>query len=416
MPPHPKSSECARFGRENLDFSRLHDQNVRTQPDYPSPDLDARARPRAPPREPVDNTLRQQTVLLQGWRVPDPSRTVNTEQVIARIGNSHPIDRAAALAQGLTAGQLRSALTAGRLVSLQPGTLLSAQVWEAAERHQRHLFAVAAALLRHPRAIVSHGSAAAIHDLPFDRVRPQVVIDPVLGEVPIVELTQPGKGRHAHRLRIFPGAAPLAHLDELLGFPCTNIARTVLDLCINLPPPEAQALIDMGLRRLISMNTPNRNIRRLARDPVHRDYATNTMLTTCAGLAGRRGLKALATKLRAGEPAAESVLESISRWQMHTHKLLMPQCGVPVLGDDGRTYWADFTWEHLKLIGEADGFSKYANRSDHVSEKLRQEALERAGWSVVRWTWHEAVVTPLVMINRIQNAIARRQLPGRRTA
>ena len=364
----------------------------------------------------MDNTLRQQPVLLQGWRVPDPSRTVNTEQVIDRIGNSHPIDRAAALAQGLTVGQLRSALTAGRLVSLQPGTLLPAQVWEAAEGRQRHLFAVAAALLRHPRAIVSHGSAAAIHDLPFDRVRPQVVIDPVLGEVPIVELTQPGKGRHAHRLRIFPGAAPLAHLDELLDFPCTNIARTVLDLCINLPPPEAQALIDMGLRRLISMNTPNRNIRRLARDPVHRDYATNTMLTTCAGLAGRRGLKALATKLRAGEPAAESVLESISRWQMHTHKLLMPQCGVPVLGDDGRTYWADFTWEHLKLIGEADGFSKYANRSDHVSEKLRQEALERAGWSVVRWTWHEAVVTPTVMINRIQNAIARRQLLSKRTA
>ena len=364
----------------------------------------------------MDKTLRRQPVLLQGWRVPDPSRTVSTEQVIARIGNSHPVDRAAALAQGLTVGQLRSALTAGRLVSLQPGTLLPAQVWEAAEGRQRHLFAVTAALLRHPRAIVSHGSAAAIHDLPFDRVRPHVVIDPVLGEVPIVELTQPGKGRHAHRLRIFSGAAPSAHLDELLGFPCTNIARTVLDLCINLPSPEAQALIDMGLRRLISTNTPNRNIRRLARDPVHRDYATNSMLTTCAGFSGRRGLKALATKLRAGEPAAESVLESISRWQMQTHKLLMPQCGVPVLGDDGRTYWADFTWEHLKLIGEADGFSKYVNRSDHVSEKLRQEALERAGWSVVRWTWHEAVVTPLVMINRIQNAIARRQLPGRRTA
>ncbi|CAB5013026.1 unannotated protein [freshwater metagenome] len=364
----------------------------------------------------MDKTLRRQPVLLQGWRVPDPSRTVSTKQVIIRIGNSHPIDRANALAQGLTVGQLRSALTAGRLVSLQPGTLLPAQVWEAAEGRQRHLFAVTAALLRHPRAIVSHGSAAAIHDLPFDRVRPHVVIDPVLGEVPIVELTQPGKGRHAHRLRIFPGVAPSAHLDELLGFPCTNIARTVLDLCINLPPPEAQALIDMGLRRLISTNTPNRNIRRLARDPVHRDYATNSMLTTCAGFSGRRGLKALATKLRAGEPAAESVLESISRWQMQTHKLLMPQCGVPVLGDDGRTYWADFTWEHLKLIGEADGFSKYVNRSDHVSEKLRQEALERAGWSVVRWTWHEAVVTPLVMINRIQNAIARRQLPGRRTA
>ena len=416
MPPHPESSECARFGRENLGFGRLHDQNVRTQRNYPSRGTGAHARPRAPPRVAVDNTLRPQPVLLQGCYVPNPSRTVNTEQVIARIGNSYPIDRATALAQGLTVGQLRSALTAGRLVSLQPGTLLPAQVWEAAEGRQRHLLAVAAALLRHPRAIVSHGSAAAIHDLPFDRVRPQVVIDPVLGEVPIVELTQPGKGRHAHRLRIFPGTAPLEHLDELLGFPCTNIARTVLDLCINLPPHEAQALIDMGLRRLISTNTPNRNIRRLARDPVHRDYATNTMLTTCAGLAGRRGLKALATKLRAGEPAAESVLESISRWQMQTHKLLMPQCGVPVLGDDGRTYWADFTWEHLKLIGEADGFSKYANRSDHVSEKLRQEALERAGWSVVRWTWHEAVVTPLVMINRIQNAIARRQLLGKRTA
>ena len=364
----------------------------------------------------MDKALQHQPVLLQGWRVPDPSRTISTEQAIARIGSFQPIDRATALAHGLTEGQLRSALKAGRLVSLQTGILLPAQAWDSADGHERHMFAVISALLRHPRAIVSHGSAAAVHDLPFDRVRPQVIIEPVVGEVPIVELTQPGKGRRERRLRIFPGTAPLEHLDSISGFQFTNIARTVLDLAISLPPHQALALIDIGLRRLISVNTPSRNIRRLVQDPAHRDIATNTMLTTCANLTGRRGLKALATIIRAGEPAAESVLESISRWQMRKHKILIPQCGVPVLGDDGHNYWADFTWEHLKIIGEADGVAKYATRADHVREKLRQEALERAGWQVVRWTWTEAVVNPTVMINRIQTAITRRQLLGKRTA
>lgn len=348
--------------------------------------------------------------------MPDPRRTVRTEQVIAQLGRFRPIDRRTALAHGLTDGQLRAALKAGRLVSLQPGTLLAMQAWTCADEQGRHLSAVLSALLRHPRAVVSHRSAAFMHGLPYDLVHPQMCADSILGPVPIVDLTQPGRGRREPRLRIFPGPLPGAHRELVHGFECTSIARTVLDLATSMPPDQALALIDIGLRRLIAGANPGREIRRLVVDPEQRAFALNALLTTAADLDSKRGIKTLGRLIRLGEPAAESILESLSRWQMRAHRLPMPQCQLPVLGEDGCTYWADFTWADLRIIGEADGVTKYVTRADHVREKLRQEALERAGWLVVRWTWREAVVTPTIMTNRIKAAIARRQLPGRRTA
>ena len=135
--------------------------------------------------------------------------------------------------------------------------------------------------------------------------------------------------------------------------------------------------------------------------------AVSSVLDSCAH---RTGVDAARRALALVDPASESVLESISRWQMHRHRIPMPQCGLPIAGDDGRTYWADFVWWSLKIIGETDGALKYATREDLIREKARQEALERAGWLVIRWNWAEAVTDPSIMIRRIERAIVRRRL------
>jgi hypothetical protein len=67
-------------------------------------------------------------------------------------------------------------------------------------------------------------------------------------------------------------------------------------------------------------------------------------------------------------------------------------------------------WWDLRIIGEADGALKYATRDDLIREKARQEALERAGWLVIRWNWAEAVTDPRIMIRRIERAIERRRM------
>jgi very-short-patch-repair endonuclease len=78
-----------------------------------------------------------------------------------------------------------------------------------------------------------------------------------------------------------------------------------------------------------------------------------------------------------------------------------------VTGDDGKTYWADFLWIDAKVIGEADGETKYGSRDDLIAEKRRQQSLERAGWDVIRWDWFDAVVQPASMVGRIKEALGR---------
>lgn len=84
-----------------------------------------------------------------------------------------------------------------------------------------------------------------------------------------------------------------------------------------------------------------------------------------------------------------------------------PEVGYPVLGADGRRYWADLAWPDLRVLGEADGYGKYADIAARHAEKDRQEALERAGWRVVRWTWSELDRTPHLVTARVAAALER---------
>ncbi len=52
---------------------------------------------------------------------------------------------------------------------------------------------------------------------------------------------------------------------------------------------------------------------------------------------------------------------------------------------DGTTYWTDFLWPEHGVIGECDGARKYVDPEILLQEKRRQIALERAGYTVIRW-------------------------------
>lgn len=177
-----------------------------------------------------------------------------------------------------------------------------------------------------------------------------------------------------------------------------------------LKPGPALALADAAVRKIVGMIDPRADQRHAAQDERGRAAARRAVSAVIDTCARRPGIDAARRALALVDPASESVLESISRWHMHRHRIPMPACGMPITGDDGRTYWADFVWWSLKIIGEADGALKYATREDLIREKARQEALERAGWLVIRWNWAEAVTDPSIMIRRIERAIARRRL------
>ena len=104
-------------------------------------------------------------------------------------------------------------------------------------------------------------------------------------------------------------------------------------------------------------------------------------------------------------PAAESVLESVSRWHMIVFGLPLPQLGVPLRDLDGTMRWLDFWWPDRRVIGEADGVVKYDSRAALLAEKRREDALRAVVAGFVRWDWAEGVVNPHLMIRKIRHAL-----------
>lgn len=70
----------------------------------------------------------------------------------------------------------------------------------------------------------------------------------------------------------------------------------------------------------------------------------------------------------------------------------------------------DFAWPRFRVVGEFDGAVKYTGSPEEVArvvmaEKHRQQAIEDAGWRVVRWTWRD-LDDPERLRARIAAAIA----------
>lgn len=94
---------------------------------------------------------------------------------------------------------------------------------------------------------------------------------------------------------------------------------------------------------------------------------------------------------------SESPGESRSRALIHNLGFKPPSLQVPIQTDSG-VYRVDFCWEDAKVIGEFDGRVKYFDdrvlngrdpREVLYAEKQREDALRRAGWIIIRWTWQD---------------------------
>jgi len=80
---------------------------------------------------------------------------------------------------------------------------------------------------------------------------------------------------------------------------------------------------------------------------------------------------------------------------------------MPIVDDQGVFAFADLGWPDLWTVGECDGLLKYSDAGVLRREKLRQERIERAGYEVVRMTWHQVTREPERTVARIRDAFAR---------
>jgi hypothetical protein len=231
--------------------------------------------------------------------------------------------------------------------------------------------ALAALAVLTPSAVISRETAGRLHRLPTPRP----------GERHRhVSVTAPQRGRVRAGLHVHAGLVAPDDVTTVDGVRCTSVARTALDLARGRPLPESLVVLDAALGRV---------------GPV-RLAAAYARLPSSAHLAGLAGAIDLA------DARAESPLESASRGLMLLAGLPAPELQAWVTDDHGRAWRVDFLWPAHRLIGEADGWGKYVGVADLRAEKVREDALRRAGWRVVRWTSDEAWRAPTVVVRRLR--------------
>jgi hypothetical protein len=221
-----------------------------------------------------------------------------------------------------------------------------------------------------PGDVGSHHSAAAIHGLDL------------LGQQPRdLAVTRPPGGSQKARagVHVHVAALPAGHVTACSGIRVTSVARTVVDLARTSPFRDGVVVADSALRT-----------GQTSRDELF------AVVADCAQWPGIQRARLVADFCDA---KSESVLESISRVAFSDQGLPAPELQVWVGGDDsGVVGRADFLWRRYQTIGEADGAVKYADTKRAISQLQRDEALRRAGFQVVHFTWGE--------INRVPHQVA----------
>lgn len=172
-----------------------------------------------------------------------------------------------------------------------------------------------------------------------------------------------------------------------LGIPATSRARTLIDLVARLPFGDGVALVEAAMRG----------------EPETAEHLAQERRRRLP----RRGGPVVQRVLDFAGPLSESVLESHARvlWAESGISSPVQQAMIKV---DGRfVARVDFLWPSARLIVEVDGLGKYGAPGALQEEKARQNRLVAAGYTVLRFTWHDIRSRPDSVARQVAAALAR---------
>ncbi|MET3804773.1 hypothetical protein ABIB25_001769 [Nakamurella sp. UYEF19] len=290
------------------------------------------------------------------------------------------LDRRQLLAEGFSEDEIRSARAAGTLVRLYRGVYaLGLQIPGA--RRPLEVLRIIGVAARSPSMVVSHTSAAVLHDLPL-----------WLADPTVVHLTrEPGGGSARTPGRVVD--ATRVESDEIVmvnGILVTSPARTLVDLCRGSAFEPAVMACDYVL---------------------HHRLASPLDLATALDRARHRPGNAAARRAIAfADGRSESPGESRTRVLIHGLGLPAPQLQIEVSDRFGNAVGrTDLGYVEDSALIEFDGKVKYGrllqpgeDPSDVVvREKEREDAIRAVGTSVMRIVWSE-LNRPLMLERRIE--------------
>jgi Protein of unknown function (DUF559)/Transcriptional regulator, AbiEi antitoxin len=282
-------------------------------------------------------------------------------------------------AGGRSPTQIRTLVSAGRLVAIGRGVYVTkALASEFADMpHGQHILRAAAAIwLGGPGCVLSHQSAALMHE-----------IDLAGDELTHVTMySRTGRRGLRHGVHRHLESLPEDHVTRRFGLPVTTAPRTVVDLARTAPFAEAVVAADSAL---------------------YRGLVSPLELRTVAGECGSRGSARAARVVEFATGLAESPLESLARVVFDDQGIPPPELQVSIVGDSGFIGRVDFYWKQYRTIAEVDGALKYADPARARKQLWRDKALRQAGYEVVHFDWREITQHPEQVASTLRAAFRR---------
>jgi hypothetical protein len=241
---------------------------------------------------------------------------------------------------------------------------------------------MAAVLAAGEASVASHRSAAWLWE--------SSAVRELVPEVTVARPHRSEAGVIAHRRLPSPLDSP--H-DRILrqGIPVTSPLVTVVQLGAVVPDWAVAATLDDFVgRRLVTITGVQAALGRL-------------------GGRGRRGagvLRRVLERRGLGVIAHDGALEPMLADICQRFGLPMPGYQHEIVLD-GRRRRLDFAYPELRIAIEVDGYEFHSRHDVFQDDRVRGNALELAGWLVLRFTWHQLVHRPDVVADTIVQALRR---------
>jgi Protein of unknown function (DUF559) len=243
----------------------------------------------------------------------------------------------------------------------------------------RHVLRAAGAIVLAGRgSVVSHRSAALLHDI--------ALVGTLQSDVTITSRT--GRSGCRHGVRRYTAVVPGTHITRKFGLPVTTPARTVIDLARTLTFAEAVVAADSALH--------------------HGPTIPVDLWTVAAECRRLRGGVQASRVAKFADGMAESPLESLARVGFDEHELPAPELQVPIYDGEQFIGRVDFLWRKRKLIAEVDGGVKYTDPRRAMAQLWRDKALRAAGYEVMHFNWAEITGQPAQVAAAIRAALLAR--------
>jgi hypothetical protein len=188
-------------------------------------------------------------------------------------------------------------------------------------------------------------------------------------------------------------------LERIDGMWLTSVARTVVDIATIADFRCAVTVADAALHASRITRQQPRTL-------------PEELLTRWESRMPFAGHARASAVIRFATALADTPIESVSRVAMREIGCPSPVLQLEHRDALGLIGYSDFAWPELRVVGEADGASKYldeAFRSGRTveqvvyDEKLREDRLRALGWAVVRWPWSVAM-NPHALAARLRAA------------